>query len=105
MADGRQAAVCMGPTVMQQMVRYCLTRALSRQYSRRGQGFRNELIAKRARLAPTQIGSDGRIMEWLEQYQEPEPTIVTCRIFGVCIPAKKFLRPRPGSGAGRPQNL
>jgi alpha-L-fucosidase 2 len=31
------------------------------------------LIAKRDRLAPTQIGSDGRIMEWLEEYQEPEP--------------------------------
>ena len=35
--------------------------------------FRNELIAKRARLAPTQIGPDGRIMEWLEPYKEPEP--------------------------------
>ncbi len=35
--------------------------------------LRNELIAKRARLAPTQIGSDGRIMEWLEEYQEAEP--------------------------------
>ena len=36
--------------------------------------FRNELIGKRARLAPpTRIGSDGRIMEWLEEYAEPEP--------------------------------
>jgi alpha-L-fucosidase 2 len=35
--------------------------------------FRNELIEKRARLAPTQIGSDGRLMEWLEEYAEPEP--------------------------------
>jgi alpha-L-fucosidase 2 len=31
------------------------------------------LAAKRARLAPTQIGSNGRIMEWLEEYKEPEP--------------------------------
>jgi alpha-L-fucosidase 2 len=31
------------------------------------------LIAKRERLAPTQISSDGRVMEWLEQYKEPEP--------------------------------
>jgi alpha-L-fucosidase 2 len=36
--------------------------------------FRKELEDKRARLAPTRIGSDGRIMEWLEEYGEPEPT-------------------------------
>jgi alpha-L-fucosidase 2 len=35
--------------------------------------FRNELIAKRQRLAPTQISPDGRVMEWLEPYKEPEP--------------------------------
>jgi alpha-L-fucosidase 2 len=35
--------------------------------------FRQQLAAKRARLAPTQIGSDGRLMEWLEEYKEPEP--------------------------------
>jgi alpha-L-fucosidase 2 len=34
--------------------------------------FRNELIAKRARLAPTPIGADGRIMEWPEEYAEPD---------------------------------
>jgi alpha-L-fucosidase 2 len=37
------------------------------------EGFRNELIEKRSRLAPTRIGSDGRIMEWLEEYEEVEP--------------------------------
>jgi len=36
--------------------------------------FRRELSEKRARLAPTRISSDGRIMEWLEEYREPEPT-------------------------------
>jgi alpha-L-fucosidase 2 len=35
--------------------------------------FRNELLQKRARLAPTQVSSDGRILEWLEEYGEPEP--------------------------------
>jgi alpha-L-fucosidase 2 len=74
MADGRQAAVCMGPTVMQQMVRYLFGACIeSSKLLGLDEDFRNELIAKRARLAPTQISSDGRIMEWLEQYQEPEP--------------------------------
>jgi alpha-L-fucosidase 2 len=36
--------------------------------------FRSELQEKRARLAPTQVSSDGRIMEWLEEYPEPELT-------------------------------
>jgi alpha-L-fucosidase 2 len=31
------------------------------------------LIQKRDRLAPTQIGPDGRIMEWLEPYKEADP--------------------------------
>jgi alpha-L-fucosidase 2 len=74
MADGRTAAVCMGPTVMQQMVRYLFGACIeSSKILGVDEDFRNELTAKRARLAPTQISSDGRIMEWLEQYQEPEP--------------------------------
>jgi alpha-L-fucosidase 2 len=74
MADGRQAAVCIGPTVMQQMVRYLFGACIeSSKLLGVDEDFRNELIAKRAQLAPTQISSDGRIMEWLEQYQEPEP--------------------------------
>jgi alpha-L-fucosidase 2 len=75
MADGRTAAVCMGPTMMQQLVRYLFGACIESSKILGVDGdFRNELIAKRARLAPTQISSDGRIMEWLEQYQETEPT-------------------------------
>jgi alpha-L-fucosidase 2 len=35
--------------------------------------FQTELKEKRARLAPNQIGPDGRLQEWLEPYAEPEP--------------------------------
>jgi alpha-L-fucosidase 2 len=74
MADGRQAAVCAGPTVMQQLVRYLFEACIeSSKILDVDADFRNELIAKRARLAPTQIGSDGRVMEWLQEYAEPEP--------------------------------
>ena len=38
------------------------------------EAFTTELAAQRARLAPTRIGTDGRIMEWLEAYPEAEPT-------------------------------
>lgn len=74
MKNGQQAAICMGPTMMQQLVRYLFDACIeSSQVLGVDENFRNELMAKRARLAPTRIGSDGRIMEWLEEYQEPEP--------------------------------
>ena len=74
MADGGQASICMGPTMLQQLVRYLFTACIeSSKILGTDQDLRNELVEKRAKLAPTQIGSDGRIMEWLEEYQEPEP--------------------------------
>jgi alpha-L-fucosidase 2 len=74
MTDGRTAAICMGPTMLQQMVRYLFGAVIeSSKILDIDEDFRNELIAKRARLSPTQIGPDGRVMEWLEPYQEPEP--------------------------------
>jgi alpha-L-fucosidase 2 len=74
MADGRQAAVCMGPTMMQQQVRYLFGACIeSSRILGVDKDFRNELTAKRAQLAPMQISSDGRIMEWLQEYAEVEP--------------------------------
>jgi len=74
MADGKVAAVCLGPAMLQQLVRYVFGACID---SSRMLGidseFRSELIAKRARLAPTRIDSEGRIMEWLQEYKEPEP--------------------------------
>lgn len=74
MPDGRDAAISVGPTMSQQLTRYLFTACIeSSQILGVDQSFRDELIQKRSRLAPTQIGSDGRIMEWLEEYKEPEP--------------------------------
>jgi len=74
LADGRQAAICMGPTVLQQMVRYLFTACIeSSRVLGVDEDFRKELTAKRERLAPSRVGSDGRLMEWLEEYKEPEP--------------------------------
>jgi alpha-L-fucosidase 2 len=64
----------MGPTMLQQLVRYLFTACIDASgILGVDEEFRTELIAKRSKLAPTQIGSDGRIMEWLEEYREPEP--------------------------------
>ncbi|MBV8860071.1 MAG: glycoside hydrolase family 95 protein [Acidobacteria bacterium] len=73
--DGRQANVCMGPTYDMQLLRYLFDATVQ---AARTLGvdaeFQRELKEKRARLAPTRVGSDGRVMEWLEEYGEPEPT-------------------------------
>ena len=75
--DGQRANVCLGPTIDQQLLRY-LFHATIESAKILGltaeEAFTTELAAQRARLAPTRIGADGRIMEWLEAYPETEPT-------------------------------
>lgn len=74
MKDGRTAAVAMGPTMLQQLVRYLFTACIeASEILNVDNDFRAELMDKRVRLAPTRISSDGRILEWLEEYEEPEP--------------------------------
>jgi alpha-L-fucosidase 2 len=74
MADGRQASISLGATVHDQMLRYLFGACIeSSQILGVDEDFRNELVAKRARLSPTPVGSDGRVMEWPEEYAEPEP--------------------------------
>jgi alpha-L-fucosidase 2 len=73
--DNRVAHVVMGPTIDMQLLRYLFDSCIeSSRILGSDADFRNELIEKRARLAPTRIGSDGRVMEWLEEYKEAEPT-------------------------------
>lgn len=73
--DGRVAHTCMGPTMDQQIIRE-LFRNTSEAARELGidPDFAADLDGLRARLAPHQIGPDGRLQEWLEPYDEPEPT-------------------------------
>jgi alpha-L-fucosidase 2 len=73
LADGRQAAISLGSTFQSQITRYLFTACIeSSKILGVDQDFRNDLIARRARLEPTRIGPDGRIMEWPEPYKETE---------------------------------
>jgi alpha-L-fucosidase 2 len=74
MPDGTPVHVCMGPTADQQLLRYLFGAvAEASRILGMDEPLRAELEAKRARLAPTRIGSDGRILEWLEEYPEADP--------------------------------
>ncbi len=73
--DGTKANVCLGPTVDQQLLRHLFTAVIeSAKILGVDEALAATLAEKRARLAPTRIGSDGRVMEWLEEYKEVEPT-------------------------------
>ena len=114
--DGKRANVCMGPTVDQQLLRYLFTACIeSAKILGTDEAFAAELTEKRARLAPTRIGSDGRIMEWLEEYKENEPNhrhvshlwglypgleISPARTPGFAEAARKTLEARGDAGTG-----
>jgi alpha-L-fucosidase 2 len=74
MANGKESSIALGTTVHSQMLRYLFGACIeSSKILGIDEDFRNELTEKRARLAPTQIGSDGRLLEWLEEYAEVDP--------------------------------
>ena len=72
--DGKPAHVCLGPTADMQLLRYLFT-ATSEAAAllECDAAFRNELNAALPRLAPTRLGSDGRILEWQQEYEEADP--------------------------------
>ena len=65
---------CMGPTIDNQIVRELFTNvAQSAEILQQDEEFAKKMKATIPKLAPTRLGPDGRIMEWLEPYSEPEP--------------------------------
>jgi alpha-L-fucosidase 2 len=75
MADGRTARVCMGPTHDMQLLRELFSNCIqAAEILGTDEAFRKKLVETRAKLAPNRIGKHGQIMEWLEDYDEPEPT-------------------------------
>lgn len=72
--NGKTAHICAGSTMDNQIVRELFTNTIEAAgLLGVDPDFSKELATKRARLMPTTIGKDGRIMEWLEPYEEVEP--------------------------------
>jgi len=64
----------MGPTIDQQLLRNLFGNCIrAAEILDTDSDLRRELAEKRARLAPDQVGSKGQLLEWLEEYGEPEP--------------------------------
>ena len=74
MPDGKAAHICVGPTLDNQLLRFLFGACIDASKELGvDPDFAAQLQAKRDRLPPTQIGSDGRIMEWLQEYPEQDP--------------------------------
>jgi len=73
---GTQKAVniCMGSTMDNQLVRELFTNTIAAaQILNVDAEFCSRLQKAIDKLPPNRIGSDGRLMEWLEEYEEPDP--------------------------------
>jgi alpha-L-fucosidase 2 len=72
--DGKISNITMGPTMDMTITRELITNTINAaKILRTDRRFRKELEEIVPRLSPLQIGSDGRIMEWTEEFKEPEP--------------------------------
>lgn len=72
--NGKVVSISAGSTMDNQILRELFTNTIAAaQILGVDTAFAAELAAKRAKLMPTSIAADGRIMEWLQPYEEAEP--------------------------------
>jgi alpha-L-fucosidase 2 len=71
---GGNASMVMGPTMDHMIIRDLLQNTIQASIILDDdKSFRMKMEKTLEKLAPTQIGSDGRIMEWTEEFEEAEP--------------------------------
>jgi alpha-L-fucosidase 2 len=72
--DGKTSNLSMGPAMDQEIIYDLYTNCIE---AAKILGIEDEFVrqvkAARGNLAGPQIGSDGRLMEWAEEFEEPEP--------------------------------
>jgi alpha-L-fucosidase 2 len=72
--NGDTSNITMGPTMDMEIIWDLFTNTIEASKTLEIDGeFRNQLDTLRSRLSPLRIGSDGRLMEWSEEFKEAEP--------------------------------
>lgn len=72
--EGGTASMVMGPTMDHMIIRDLLQNTIRASIILDDdKTFRLKMEKTLKKMAPTQIGSDGRIMEWTEEFEEAEP--------------------------------
>ncbi len=84
--EKQRTALCVGSTFDQQITRELLKNtAAAARILGMDEAFAKSLDATRARLAPTRVNADGRIMEWQEDFEETEINHRHCsHLWGLC---------------------
>ena len=111
--DGKRCCICAGPTMDTQICQEIFSAVEhASAILKTDSAFANLLKTTAAKLPPMRIAADGRLQEWLEDYEEPEPqhrhvshlfglypgtTIATPEL---CEAAKKTLERRGDGGTG-----
>lgn len=95
-AHGIVTHVCLGSTMDNQIVRELLTAVVAAaDVLDCDAALRDTYTQTLARLAPNRIASDGRLMEWMEEYREAEPEHRhVSHLFGL-YPAAQISRHTP----------
>ncbi len=88
--------VCLGSTMDNQITRELFTAVCSAaEILGRDDELTKELSTKISRLVPNRVASDGRVMEWMEEYREAEPQHRhVSHLFGL-YPASQITRHTP----------
>ena len=72
--DGKNSNLTMGPAMDQQIIYDLFTNCIeAAKILGVEDDFVKQVKAARGNLAGPQIGSDGRLMEWTQEFEEPEP--------------------------------
>ena len=72
--DGDTSNITMGPTMDMEIIWDLFTNTMeASKILGTDEEFRNQIDPLRSRLSPLRIGSDGRLMEWSEEFKEAEP--------------------------------
>ena len=72
--NGKTTSFCVGPTIDNQIIRHLFSHFIrASELLKTDVSFRKEIEKARAQLPPNQIDRNGRLMEWLEPYEEADP--------------------------------
>ncbi|MEO8962548.1 MAG: glycoside hydrolase family 95 protein, partial [Ginsengibacter sp.] len=74
LSNGKEVHVCAGPTIDNQIIRELFSHVIEASKTlKKDDTFRQQLVTAKKQLPPNQIDSNGRLMEWLQPYEETEP--------------------------------
>ena len=93
--NGERAAVCMGPAMDHQIIRELFNNCIkASDILGIDNNFADTLKTMLSQLTPSQIGSDGRIMEWSEEFLEVEPGHRHMSHLYALYPGEEFTNPQ-----------